>query len=116
MVIFSAILIGALFIFSTLSGVRNFNLRLVKMLHLLQLEDYDPIRMLSTQVKRLNISKEIGLELGATLIAFSAMLLFGLLSMDHNPIADNYALLFFVGISIFSFALWLVGSGRERPK
>ncbi len=113
MVTLSILLLGILFIFSVAAGLTNFNLRLLRSLHFLQLEDYDPIRLIKTLKRKLSNIPNLGLELVGAIIVAVALIIIHTTENKIELIWGNLALIIVSGLSTIGFILWSIGVRRD---
>jgi len=113
MVILSYIFLGALLIFSVFVGIRSLNLRLLKALHILQLEDYDTVRMIRAQIRQINFSNTFGLELVSIFIMLVTLLIVGIYSNRISTPPENFSLELLFGFLSIGFVLWFIGVRKD---
>jgi len=113
MIFICFIALCALSVYSIIVINRNFNLRMSRALHLLQLEDYEPIRMLKAQIKQINTVKTIGLELKSALISIGVFVLIVSTTNKIDLIRGNFTLVVTVVLSSVGYIFWTIGVSRD---
>jgi len=118
MTIITNISLGLLLFFSLAAGKRNLQVCMLKALHLLQLEDYSPYRMLRMHLKQIDFKKGLGLEHYGILIIVGVFTVISLTEKKINLLGGNLTFVLVVGFSFVGFTLWYIGVRRafQRKK